>query len=81
MIGVPAVAAFIGFWAFWTLLLLGFLRGELGPRATALFLGLWVAGFVGLRYVPYVGSLFPAYVAMLDIALVFIIFKGDVRLT
>jgi hypothetical protein len=81
MAGSPVVAAFIGFWGFWTLLLVGTVRGEVGVGRGALFLGLWLGGFVGLRYLPYVGSLFPPYVAILDIALVFLIFKGDVRLT
>jgi len=44
---------------------------------------LWVAGAAGLPYVPYAPAraMFSSYVAVLDIALVFIIFKGDVRLT
>lgn len=35
----------------------------------------------GLRWVPYGDGMFSSYVAVLDIALVFLIFKGDVRLT
>jgi len=34
-----------------------------------------------LRQVPQGGAMFPSFVALLDVALVFIIFKGDVRLT
>ena len=40
---------------------------------------LWVAGFIGLRSVLY-GMLFNPFVAILDIALVFVLLKGDVRL-
>jgi hypothetical protein len=74
------VASSVGFWAFWFLLAFGAITRELGALAVAVFLGLWVAGFIGLDYIPTPGSLFPAYVAVLDIALVFAIFKGDVRL-
>jgi hypothetical protein len=42
---------------------------------------LWLAGCFGLPYLPDGAAMFPPFVAVLDIALVFIIFKGDVRLT
>jgi hypothetical protein len=42
---------------------------------------LWLAGFLGLPYFTYGATLFSPFVAVLDIALVFIIFKGDIRLT
>jgi hypothetical protein len=81
MIGSPAVAAFIAFWGFWILLVVGAVRGEIRFKGITILLGLWLGGFVGLRYVPDLGSLFTSYVAVLDIALVFVVFKGDVRLT
>ena len=81
MIGPSAVGGFVAVWGFWMLLFLGWVRGELGPAGIAIFLGLWLGGFVGLRYIPSIGSLFTSYVAALDIALVFIVFKGDVRVT
>jgi hypothetical protein len=37
--------------------------------------------FRGLPLIPYGALLFSSWVAVLDIALVFIIFKGDVRLS
>ena len=79
--GVQAIAAFIGFWAFWILLPYGYAVGELSPRQVAVFLLLWIGGRVGLAYLPWMPatSLFSSYVAVLDIALVFAIFKGDVR--
>jgi hypothetical protein len=42
-------------------------------------LALWAAGLYGLPYIPYGAALFPPYVAFLDVALVLVIFKGDVR--
>ena len=74
------VAALIGFWSFWILLPYGYAIGELSPRQIAAFLLLWIAGRVALGYLPVTG-LFSPYVAILDIALVFMIFKGDVRLS
>jgi hypothetical protein len=64
---------------FWILLAVGWRLGELQVKGTAIFALLWLAGFVGsLLFVP--AALFPPYVAMLDIALVLIIFKGDITL-
>ena len=81
--GSQAVAAFIGFWTFWVLLPYGYAVGELSPKQVAAFLLLWIGGRVGLAYLPWMpaASLFSPYVAVLDIALVFAIFKGDVRLS
>jgi hypothetical protein len=81
MIGTPAVAVFVALWGFWLLLAIGLLRGELGSRGSALFVLLWMLGLFGLPHVPYGASLFSPYVAILDIGLVFVIFRGDVRLT
>ncbi len=70
----------VALWGFWILVGLGWVLGELQPKGTATFLLLWLAGFAGSRFV-FDGMLFTPYVAVLDIALVFLIFKGDVRLT
>ncbi len=75
--GLPAVAAWIAHAVFWVLFWVGW--GELGRKRSAIALFLWVAGFAGLRRVPYGGLLFPPYVALLDVALVLVIFKGDVK--
>ena len=77
--GAPVIGAFIAWWGFWALLVVGWMAGELDARRTALFIGLWVVGRVALEYFQY-GLLFLPYLAVLDIALVFLIFKGDVRL-
>jgi hypothetical protein len=70
----------VALWGFWILLGAGWMLDELHLKGTAMFLVLWLAGFAGSRFVFY-GMLFTPYVAVLDIALVFAIFKGDVRLT
>jgi hypothetical protein len=79
--GSPGVAAFVAYVAFWTLIIYGFAAGELRVKGVAVFVLAWLAGRVGLPYVPYGAAMFSSFVAMLDIALVFVIFKGDVRLT
>jgi hypothetical protein len=80
MAGAPAIGAVIALWGFWLLLGLGYLRGDLEMKGVGVFLGLWLLGFVGLRWL-LSGLLFPPYVAVLDIALVFAVFHGDIRLT
>ena len=81
MIGSVAIAGFVAFWAFWVLLAYGYWREELGPTTVAVFVGLWLAGFVGARLIPTIGLLFSSYVATLDVALVLAIFRGDIRIT
>ena len=70
----------VAFWGFWLLLGAGWMLGELHLRGAAVFVLLWLAGFAGSRLV-LDGSLFTSYVAVLDILLVFAIFKRDIRLT
>jgi hypothetical protein len=47
-------------------------------RGVAVFVVLWLAGLFGLPYLPLGASMFSSFVAVLDIVLVFLIFKGDV---
>ncbi len=75
-----AIGAWIALCGFWVLLAVGVARGELGIKGAATFIVLWLVGFVGARDVLY-GQLFAPYVAVLDIALVLVVFKGDVKLT
>lgn len=79
--GSAFIASWIAHVAFWTLLLYGWLWGEIGARGAVVFLILWVAGLYGLPVLVSSGTFFSSFVAVLDIALVFLIFKGDVRLT
>ena len=82
MIDTHAVAGWIAQLAFWVLLSLGVFFGELSRRAVIVFLVLWVVGYVGLpRLSPDGGFAVMPYTAVLDIALVWLVFKGDVRLS
>ena len=76
--GFGALIAHVGFWV---LLAYGWFWDELSLRAIAVFVLLWVGGMFGLRLVPQGEAMFFSYVALLDVVLVFLIFKGDVRLT
>ena len=80
--GSAGVAAWVAHIAFWLLLAYGCILGELRARSSIAFVALWLAGLFGLPYVPYepVHAMFSSFVAILDIALVFAVFKGDVRL-
>ena len=78
---MSGVAALIAHISFWVLLPYGWFFEEIGPAGLTVFLLLWVCGYFGLSLISYGGLLFPSFVALLDIALVFIIFKGDVRLS
>ncbi len=69
----------VAVWGFWALLATGWMLDELGWKGTAIFSLLWLAAFFGSRFV-LSGMLFLPCVAVLDIALVLAIFKGDVRL-
>lgn len=76
-------AAGAGYWiahtAFWILVVIA--AAELGARRAAAFVLLWAIGYAGSSWMPQGGSVLMSYVALLDIALVLMIFKGDVRLT
>ena len=62
---------------FWTLLLVG--ASEIGRRGCAVYVALWLIGYVGSSWL-IGGLLFVSYVAVLDIALVLHVFQGDVHL-
>lgn len=79
--GSTAIGGWIAHAAFWALMLLGAISGELRAKPAGTFLILWLAGLAGLQYIPYGAGLFASFVAVLDVALVLIVFKGDVRLT
>ncbi len=69
---------FIAHLAFWVVLLVG--ARELGWRRMAIFVVLWAAGYAGSGRLAGGGFLFDSYVAVLDIVLVLVVFKGDLRL-
>lgn len=76
-----AIGALIAHVAFWVLLVYGWFWDELGLRGIGVFLLLWIAGFLGAGWIPYGDAMFFSYVAVLDVALVFIVFKGDLPVT
>jgi len=78
--GSPAAAALVAHAAFWALLVYGFATRELSLRAGGSFVGLWLAALFSGAYRPF-WLPFSSCVAMLDIALVFAVAKGDVRLS
>jgi hypothetical protein len=74
-------AAWIAEAAFVVLLGLGVVSGELSRARLVLFVALWLVGYFGLPALSSLGGSFvTSYVAILDIALVFIVLKGDLRI-
>ncbi len=63
--------------AFWVLLLFGV--AEIGLRRVVFFVVLWGIGYLISRSLMVGSLLFTSYVAVLDIVLVLLVFKGDVR--
>ena len=76
--GSAGIGGLVALIAFWVLIVVGW--NELGVRRAVFFILLWLAGMIGRSYVPYGPDLFGPYLAILDIVLVFIVFKGDVKL-
>jgi hypothetical protein len=74
------IAALIAHVVFWLLLAYGWFWEDLGPIGVVVLLALWAVGFLGLRYLSY-DAMFSSYVAALDVALVFLVFKGDIKLS
>jgi hypothetical protein len=73
-------AAWIAQLVFWALLLLGVAFGELRPKSVGVFLLLWMIGYAGFPRISSMWGLFlTPYIAVLDIVLVFLVLKGDVR--
>jgi hypothetical protein len=66
--------------ACWAMLGIGAAFGEIGWRGVCGFVLLWMGGVYGLPHLSATaGLLVSSYIAVLDIALVFVVFKGDVR--
>jgi hypothetical protein len=80
--GSVTVAAVIARLALAILLPVGWVRGDVGLKSTIVFLALVTGAYVVFPRVSLYGDgLITSGLAVLDIALVFIIFKGDVRIT
>jgi hypothetical protein len=81
LVSTPVIGALVAQIAFWVLLVLGVSSRALGARGAAVFVALWTAGYLILpRIAWWTAGFIPSWIALLDIALVFIVFKGDVRL-
>ena len=78
MTGSPVVAAWLAHVTFWALLVIGL--EELGSRRFAALAAAWLVGYLVLPHLPYGSLMFAPLVAVVDIGLVFMIFKGDVRI-
>ena len=79
-ISTVTIAGWIAPIAFWMLIGFGVWRGDLSGRAAAIFVVLWAAGYVGIPRIAYwAGSLVISFTAILDIVLVFIVLKGDLK--
>jgi hypothetical protein len=79
--GSSAVAAWIAHIVFWVLVVWGWATESLGVRSAVIVALLWIVPFLCLEFVPSAARFFSPYVAVVDIILVFALFKGDIRLT
>ena len=82
MTGSASLAGYAAHVLFWAVLAIGSAFGELRPGVVVTFIVLWICGVFGLPRLSDTGGFFVTpYVAVLDIVLVFMVFKGDVRLS
>jgi hypothetical protein len=79
MIGSPLVGWWVAHVAFWVLLALAARDGRW--RTIGVIGALWIAGYIASEQVAALSLFFMSYVAVLDIALVFIVLKRDIRIT
>jgi hypothetical protein len=77
MIGSPLVGWWIAHVAFWVLMALAIRAARW--RTIAVIGALWVIGYVASAQVPALSLFFMPFVAVLDIALVFIVLQRDIR--
>ena len=79
MIGSPLVGWWIAHVAFWVLVALA--ARDTRWRTIGAIGALWIAGYIASGRVTALNLFFTPYVAVLDIALVFIVLRRDIRLT
>ena len=80
MVGSATIGAWIALIAFWLLLAFAWAFNEIELRGRLIFVGLWVGSNLALRALN-ASEFFPPIVALLDVVLVLLVFKGDIRLT
>lgn len=79
--GSPEIGQWIAVIAFPTLLILGYISEELTPKWIGAFAILGVAAWMGLpRFPPSGGYLVTPALAVLDVILILMIFKRDIRI-
>jgi hypothetical protein len=79
--GSVGLAAWIAKLAFVGLLIAGIASGELRARGIALFLTLGALAWFGLPYLPRGADFVTSALAIIDVALVFVVYRGDLRIT
>jgi len=80
--GSVGIAGWIATLAFPGLLIWGFFADEVGPKAIAVFVVLGAVAWMGLPAMrPGSAYLVTSALAVLDIVLVLMVFKGDIRLS
>ena len=79
--GSVGLAAWIAKIVFVSLLIVGGVSGELRARGIAVFLILGALAWIGLLYVPRGADFVTSALAVIDIAMVLVIYKGDLRIT
>jgi len=77
MIGSPLVASWIAHVAFWVLLALAVRAARW--RTVGVMGALWIIGYVASSQIAALNLFFMPFVAVLDIALVFIVLQRDIR--
>jgi hypothetical protein len=75
------IAALIAKLAFVGLLIAGIVSGELRRKGMAIFVALGVFVWFGLPYLPRGADFVTPALAVIDVALVFVVYKGDLRIT
>ena len=65
---------------FWVLAAAGWYLGRLTGRRLGFFVAIWLVGVVGLPFLPMGALWLTAFVALVDIVLVLIVFKGDIKI-
>jgi len=78
--GSVALLPWIAHPVFCGLIISGWVTEEISRAGTLIFVAAWVAGFFVQRLLLAGSLLFSSYVAILDIVLVLLVFKADVRL-
>ena len=79
MIGSTLVGSWIAHVAFWVLV--GLAAKAAWWRIVGMFVALWMIGYVASGQIAALSLFFMSFVAVLDIALVFIVLRRDIRLT